>query len=46
MKRKMVNLYRIACQTFLFFREKEKILNIGIWFYENNESWQMTDDKK
>lgn len=31
-KRKAVDLYRTACQAFLFL--KEKILNVGIWFDE------------
>lgn len=34
MKRRTVNLYRLACQAFLFLKEKEKLLNVGIWFDE------------
>lgn len=44
MKRRTVNLYRMACQTFLFLKEKEKLLNIGIWF-DKSESCQVASDK-
>lgn len=41
-KRKTVNLYRTACQAFLFL--KENILDIGIWFDEKKKKkagrWQ------
>ena len=35
-KRETVNLYRTACQAFLFL--KERILNIGIWFDEEKKA--------
>lgn len=47
MERKMVNLHRIACQAFLFLREKEKkypTLELGLM--RKNESSLVAGDKE